>query len=132
MKKPMAGWILFAGIVMFVIGTLDFFEGLIAIIRKQYYVVTPTQIIVFDTTTWGWITLIWGILLVCAALALISGAEWARWFGIVVVALSIVEQLGWLGSTQYPLWSLTIVALSIVVLYALTARWSGYREEVTA
>ena len=132
MKKPMAGWILFAGIVMFVIGTLDFFEGLIAIIRKQYYVVTPTQIIVFDTTTWGWITMIWGILLVCAALALISGAEWARWFGIVVVALSIVEQLGWLGSTQYPLWSLTIVALSIVVLYALTARWSGYREEVTA
>jgi hypothetical protein len=128
----MAGWILFAGIVMFVIGTLDFFEGLIAIIRKHYYVVTPTQIIVFDMTTWGWITLIWGIVMICAALALISGAEWARWFGIVVVSASVLGQLAWLGSTAYPLWSLTIIALDIVVIYALTARWSGYREEVAA
>jgi len=118
-----SGWIGFAGWLMVVIGALDFFEGLIAIIRGKYYVLTPTQIVVFDLRTWGWITLFWGIIVALAGFGLLSGAGWARWFTIVVVTLNIVEQLGFVGSAQYPLWALTTVALSIVVLYALLARW---------
>ena len=38
----MSGWIAFAGWMLLVIGALDFFEGLIAVIRGQYYVLTPT------------------------------------------------------------------------------------------
>ena len=64
MRPPMAGWITFAGVMMLVIGTLDFFEGLIAVVRDNYYVIHGNQLIVFDTTTWGWITMIWGIALV--------------------------------------------------------------------
>ena len=63
------GWIGFAGWLMIIIGGLDFFEGLIAIIRGEYYAVTPNQIIVFDTTTWGWITLLWGIIVLSPASA---------------------------------------------------------------
>jgi hypothetical protein len=118
-----SGWIGFAGWLMVVIGALDFFEGLIAVIRGKYYVLTPTQIVVFDLRTWGWITLFWGIIVALAGLGLLSRAGWARWFTIVVVTLNIVEQLGFVGSAQYPLWALTVVALSIVVLYALIARW---------
>ncbi len=62
------GWIAFAGWLMVIIGTIDFFQGLIAVIRDQYYVFTPNQIVVFDMTTWGWITLIWGIVLGLAGL----------------------------------------------------------------
>ena len=51
MKAPMAGWIAFAAVMMLVIGTLDFFEGLIAIFRDNYYVLHGNQLIVFDTTT---------------------------------------------------------------------------------
>ena len=79
MKPPMAGWIGFAGVMMVVIGTLDFFEGLIAVIRNNYYVIHGSQLIVFDTTTWGWIMMIWGVLLFLVGLALWSGAGWARW-----------------------------------------------------
>jgi hypothetical protein len=117
------GWVGFAAIMAMIIGSLDFFEGLIAIIRKQYYAVTPEHIIVVNTTTWGWVTLLWGIVVFCAGLGLAAKAGWARWFTIIVVTLNLIGQLGWLGSSQYPLWSLTLVALQIVVLFALTARW---------
>lgn len=132
MKPPMAGWIVFAAVMLLVIGVLDFFEGLIAIIRSNYYVIHGNQLIVFDTTTWGWLTLIWGILLVLAGFGLWSGAGWARWFTIVVVSLNILGQLSWLGASAYPLWALVIITLNIIVLYALTARWKGYPEEAVA
>jgi hypothetical protein len=117
------GWIGFAGWLMLVIGVLDFFEGLIAVIRGKYYVLTPNQIIVFDMRTWGWITLIWGIVIVFAGLGLLSGATWARWFAIVAGSLNVLGQLGFVGSSQYPLWALTTIVLSLVVIYALIVRW---------
>jgi hypothetical protein len=128
-KPPMAGWISFAAIVMVVVGVLDFFEGLIAIVRDNYYAIHGGQLIVFDTTTWGWVALIWGIVLVLAGLALMSGAGWARWFTIIVASVNILGQLSWLGAVSYPLWALVIVGLNIVVLYALCVRWEGYPEQ---
>jgi hypothetical protein len=128
--RPMAGWIVFAATMMMVIGSIDFFEGLIAVIRKQYYVLTPERIVVFDMTTWGWLMMIWGIVLFLAGLALWSGASWARWFTVVVCSINVLGQLGWLGSSAYPVWTLTSITLGIVVIYALTARWSGYTDTV--
>jgi hypothetical protein len=118
-----SGWISFAGLMIIIIGGLDFFEGLIAVIRDEYYVVTPQQIVVFDLTTWGWIMMIWGIVLLFAGFGLLSGATWARWFAIVVASLNFIAQLGFVGSAQYPLWALTVLALTAVVLYALIVRW---------
>ncbi len=117
------GWITFAAWLMVIIGVLDAFEGLIAIIRDKYYVLTPQQIVVFDMTTWGWIALIWGIVMTLAGLGLLSGAVWARWTAIVIGSLSFVMQLGFLGASAYPLWTLTVLGLTLVVLYALIVRW---------
>jgi hypothetical protein len=117
------GWVGFAGWLMIIIGTLDAFEGLIAIIRGKYYVLTASQIVVFDLRTWGWITLIWGIVVVFAGWGLLSGASWARWFTIIVGSLNLIAQLGFVGSAQYPLWALTVMGLTVVVLYALIVRW---------
>ena len=64
MKSPMTGWIGFAAIIMVIVGALNAFEGLIAIIRDEYYVVTGSGVLLFDLTTWGWIMLIWGGVLV--------------------------------------------------------------------
>jgi hypothetical protein len=122
------GWISFAGWLMIIVGSLDFFEGMIAVIRDEYYVLTPNQIIVFDLTTWGWITLLWGIVLALAGGSLLSGASWARWFAIVVGSLNFIVQLGFVDSAQYPLWALTVQALTVVVLYALIVRWEDRPE----
>jgi hypothetical protein len=129
MKRPMVGWISFASIMMILIGVLDFFEGLIAVIQQNYLVVTSTQIVVWDVRTWGWITMIWGVALALIGLALLSGSEFARWVGVVLVALNILEELTWLGNTSYVIWTLVVIGLNIVVLYALTARWGGYTED---
>jgi len=117
------GWIGFAGCLMVIVGGIDFFQGLIAIIRGSYYTVTPNQIIVFDLTTWGWVTLIWGIIVVLAGFGLLGRASWARWFAIVIGSLTFFEQLGFVGSSQYPLWSLTVLFLTVFILYALIVRW---------
>ena len=119
-----SGWVGFAGWLMLLVGVIDFFEGLIALIRGQYYVLTANQVVVFDTTTWGWLTLLGGIVLLLAGYSLLMRATWARWFAIVVISVNLIGQLGFLGSATYPLWALTVVGLTFVVLYALIVRWN--------
>ena len=130
-SKSMAGWIGFAAIMLVIVGGVDFFQGLIAVIEDDYYVPTESGFIVFDLTGWGWTLMIWGVLLLLGGFALAAGQAWARWFAIVVVSLNFLAQLGFLGNTQTPLWSLTAIALSIIVLYALTARWSESTADIT-
>ena len=122
-SKSMAGWIGFAGILMLIIGMIDFFQGLIGLFRDDYYVVTASGFLAVNLTTWSWTLIVWGVLLVLAGLGLLGAQGWARWFTIVLVAANIFAQLGFLGNAQYPLWALTALTLNIVVLYALTARW---------
>jgi hypothetical protein len=124
MSSTWTGWVGFAAIMLAFIGAITFFEGLIAIIRDNYYVVTRQQIFLFDTSKWGWIMMLWGVLLFLAALGLAAKSGWARWFAIVIIFLNLLSQLSWLGNSTYPLWSLTVITLEIVVLYALTVRWS--------
>ena len=123
MSSAWTGWIGFAAIMLAFIGAITFFEGLIAIIRDNYYVVTRQQVFLFDVSTWGWIMMFWGVLLFLAALGLAAKSGWARWFTIFVVFLNLLGQLSLLGNSGFTLWSLTIVTLEIVVLYALTVRW---------
>jgi hypothetical protein len=127
-KEFWTEWVGFAGLMMVLIGILNFLQGLIAVIRDDYYVLTSEQIIVFDLTTWGWIMLIWGIIVGFAGYALATGAGWARWFTIVVASVNVILQLSFVGSGQYPLWALTVLALNVLVLYALTVRWKDVEE----
>jgi hypothetical protein len=123
-----ATWAALAGLLMIVMGTLDVVQGLIAVIRSEYYVLTSEQIIVFDLTTWGWLTLLWGIVIIIGGLGLIARQGWARWFTITVASLNFLVQLGFVGSSDYPLWALTGIALNVLVLYALTVRWQDVKE----
>ena len=122
-RNAWSGWIGFAGWLMVIIGAVDMFEGIVAIIRQNYYVFTANQIILVNVKTWGWIMLIWGAILALTGAGLLYRASWARWVAIVVASLSILLQLGFLGSSGYPLWSLTVIGLTAVVLYALMVRW---------
>jgi hypothetical protein len=123
-SRSMAGWIGFAGILMAILGGIAFFEGLIALLRDNYYVATASGFLLFDVTGWGWIMLIWGIILVLVGLSLLNGASWARWVTIVLVGINIFSQLGFLGNTNDTLWLLTALTLNIIVLYALIVRWN--------
>ncbi len=125
-----SGWIGFAGIVIIIVGAMDVLQGLMAIFEDEYVVATQKGLAIVDVTAWGWATLIWGAILIVAALGLLGGAGWARWLAIIGVAVNAIQQVAFLANypQAYPLWNLMIVALNIVVLYALTARWVGFKE----
>jgi hypothetical protein len=127
-----SGWIGFAGIVIIIVGAMDVLQGLMAIFEDEYVVATQKGLAIVDVTAWGWATLIWGGILILAGLGLLGGAGWARWLAIIGVTVNAVQQVAFLANypQAYPLWNILIVALNIVVLYALTARWQGYRDSV--
>lgn len=129
-EKSMAGWIGFAGVLMLIIGSIDVFQGLIALIEDDYFVVTNSGFLAVDLTTWGWVLVIWGSLMIVAGLGLLAAQSWARWFTIILVSLNFFAQLGFLGNSQYPLWALTALTLNVVVLYALTARWQESKADL--
>jgi predicted membrane metal-binding protein len=129
-SETWAGWIRLGAIFILIVSFLEFFEGLTAIIRGDYYHVTPDQIVVFDLSTWGWLALLWSIVLAVIGFALLAGATWSRWAAIVVVGINFFAQLGFLGSAQYPLWALTVLALNVVILYALIVKWDEGAETI--
>ena len=122
--RAWSGWIGFAGLMLLILGAIDFFEGLIAVIRGEYYAFTSQGLIIFDTTTWGWLAMIMGVILFLVGLGLTGGAGWARWVAIVLLVVNLLGNLGWVGSSEHQIWALTVVALEVIVLFALTARWS--------
>jgi hypothetical protein len=131
-KSSMAGWVGFAGVMIAILGGIDVFQGLIALFEDQYYAVTSSGFLVVDLTTWGWVMLLWGALLVLAGVALMAARGWARWFTIILVSLNVFAQLGFLGNGQYPLWALTALSINVIVLYALTARWTESKADITS
>ena len=127
--RSMAGWIGFAGILMVILGGLSCVEGLIALLRDNYYVVTPSGYLLFDVTGWGWIMLIWGIVLALVGLGLLNGASWARW-GQSSCEHQPLGQLGFLGNTNDTVWLLITLTLNIIILYALIVRWHDSQREL--
>jgi hypothetical protein len=123
-----AGWVAFAGLLLMILGGLAFFQGLVAVIRDQYYVLGDNGALVLDVSQWGWIMMIWGIVLALVGYGVVSGASWARWVAILVVGLNFIAQLGYDGGSGYTLWSLCVIALNILVLWALIVRWDESKE----
>ena len=126
-KGAWAGWVAFAGMLLMIMGGLDMLQGLTAIIRDEYFIKTPNGALVIDVTGWGWIMLIWGAILGFIGYGLLTGASWARWTAIFGVGANFIAQLGFQGN-NINLWGLTVIALNIVVLYALVARWDEAKE----
>ena len=120
-ERPMTGWIAFAAAMMVIVGFLNFFYGLAAVLNDQVVVVGGHGAIVADITTWGWITLILGVILVLTGLGLIAGSAWARWTGVFLIGLNAIEQV-WIFPAA-PLWALIVIALDVIIIYNLTARW---------
>lgn len=112
------GFTMFAAFMMILIGSFHVIAGLAAIIDDQFYAVTQEWVLQFDVTTWGWIHLIAGIVVLIAGLSLFTGAVWARTVGVILATLSAIANFAWLP--YYPFWSLAIIAIDIFVIWALT------------
>ena len=125
-----SGWIVFAGFSIVIVGAMDVLQGFVGILEDEYVVATPEGVAILDVTAWGWATLIWGALLILTGLGLLGAAGWARWLAIIGVSVNAIGQVAFMANypQAYPLWNILIVTLNLVVLYALTARWQGFKQ----
>jgi hypothetical protein len=119
------GLMIFASVLLAVLGFFNLLDGIAAVARSHVFV--ANAVFVFGSLrTWGWIVLILGVLQLIAAAGVLTGNQLARWFGVAVVGLNAIGQMFFISS--YPFWSLTIIAVDVIALYALCAY--GSREAI--
>ncbi|KQY46032.1 hypothetical protein [Cellulomonas sp. Root137] len=113
------GWVWFAAFAILVSGLFNIIAGAVAAFSPKTVVSwTPDGIAVVDVSTWGWVHLVLGALLLLVGFALFSGTGWARVTAIVLVILNLLAQFVSLPIT--PWWSLIAIALDFFILWALT------------
>jgi hypothetical protein len=119
------GLVLFAGVLLLVVGFWNLIYGIAAIANSHVFVANA-HYVVGDLRVWGWVTLIFAVLQILAGVGVMTGNQFARWFAVAAVGLNAINQMFFLPA--YPFWSLTIIAMDIVALYGLCAY--GSRENV--
>jgi hypothetical protein len=122
------GFILFAAIMMIMVGVFQAFQGLVGIFENEFYVATRNYLLQFDATTWGWIHLILGLVVAFAGWGLLSGRTWARVLAITLAVLSAIANF--LFIPYYPFWSLLLITLTSFVIRAWAALGWAPRDPV--
>jgi hypothetical protein len=118
MAVPQNGWVLFSGLMLLFSGIWIAFEGIFAFFRSTWFVGSA----VFGSL-WIWAVawVAFGVLLIAAGSAVMGGRTWGRWFGIVVVTLALLLHM--LSFATYPWWSAVMIAIDVLILFGLAARW---------
>lgn len=114
------GWAIFAATMLILAGVFDLAYGLVAVIgpNSAYFVAATGDLFLFDVAGWGWWHLISGASLLVVGFSLLAGATWARVVAIILVGLNALGQLTLLP--VQPWWSLIVLAIDILIIYALT------------
>ena len=122
-----AGWVVFASVLLFIAGIWNFIDGILAIGSSHVYV-GDAHYVFSDLKTWGWIVMLLGITQLAAGSAVVSGSNWARWFGIAVAGVNSIGQLMFLPA--YPFWALAMFTVDMLIIYGLAVYGGPRLREV--
>jgi hypothetical protein len=120
------GFILFAAIMMIMAGVFQALAGLVAIFENEFYVPTRNYLLQFDASSWGWIHLVIGLLVAFGGWGLLSGRTWARAVAITLALISAIANFAFIP--YYPFWSMLIIVIDIVVIWAIAAYGGTMRD----
>ncbi|HET6877327.1 MAG TPA: hypothetical protein VFH38_07345 [Jatrophihabitans sp.] len=121
------GWIVFAGVMLMLVGSFQLIAGLVALFEDQYYLVGQNGLVVHvNYTAWGWIHIGLAVINMLAGFGLFTGKTWARVWAVIVAGLSAIVNLGF--TSAYPIWVIMMVTLDVIVMYALLAHWDEMKE----
>ena len=122
-----AGWLVFASFMMFLVGSFQAIQGLVAIFDDGYYVVRESGLVVeVDYTVWGFVHLILGVLLILCGAGVLTGNVVARGVGVLLAGLSALANMAFIGA--YPVWSIMVIIVDVLVIYALTVHGGELRS----
>jgi hypothetical protein len=113
------GWIVFAAVMMMIAGSLNLFYGIVAAVNDEWVGWTNGDAVYLDISQWGWVHIILGAVVLLSGIGLLSGNILARSVAVVVAALSLIANFFFIPA--YPLWSLTVITIDVLVIWALTA-----------
>ena len=121
------GLVIFGGIMLVTMGGFQIIEGIVALFKEDYYLVTRNGLVInLDYTAWGWTHLLIGLVAVAVGIGVLLGQMWARVMGVIVAVLSALVNIAFLSA--YPIWSTIVIATDILVIYALTAHGSEVKS----
>ncbi len=123
------GLVIFAAVLLGLAGFFNLIDGIAAIANSHVFVANAHYVFA-NLRTWGWITLIIGVLQLVAAAGVVAGNQLARWFGVAVLGLNAIDQMFFLPA--YPFWSLIIITADIVGIWGLCAYGSRANVEAAA
>ena len=120
-ERQPTGWTVFAGAVLFIVGSLDALWGLAGILNDDIVVVGGHGAILADITLWGWVHFLLGSIMALVGLGLFAGSGVSRWLAVFFVAVNAISQIVWFPAA--PLWAFLMIILDVTIIYQLTARW---------
>jgi hypothetical protein len=113
------GFVIFGGCIMILVGSFNMVQGLVGIFDNDFYARTDSAIISLNYTGWGWYLLIMGALLVFTGFGVMVGQFWARLVAVILLMINAISHLFFMPA--YPLWSLVVIALDVLVIYSIVA-----------
>jgi hypothetical protein len=120
-EPELSGWIVFAALMLVVAGGFSLIYGLAAVLNDQVVTVGGRGVIVWDFTVWGWIHMVAGALMLLTSWGLFALKGWARWTAVFLVVVNAMLQMATI--TAFPLWSIMMITLDVIIIYQLTANW---------
>jgi hypothetical protein len=121
-----AGWAYFAGFMMMLAGIFQAIAGLVAIFKDGVFVVGSGSLLLFDFSQWGWVHLLIGVLLFFGAFSVFAGGAFGRTLGTMLAGLSAIANFTFF--TAYPLWTIIVISIDILIIYALLVHGGELKE----
>jgi hypothetical protein len=120
------GWIAFASAMMIIVGFFQMIYGFSALFNSTLIISGPEHIWLVDLTTWGWIHILFGVLLLAGGLSLGAGQLWAQIFAVILAGLSAIANFAFIPT--YPIWSILVITMDVLIIFAITAHGGEIRE----
>jgi len=121
------GWVVFAAFMMIMVGVLQAIEGLVAIFDDGFYHVTSSGLVLnVNYNVWGWTHLLLGVLILVSGLGVLTGNLAARTVAVILAGLSALANLAFIEA--YPIWSVIVITVDVLVIYALTVHGGELRD----
>ncbi|WP_280261857.1 DUF7144 family membrane protein [Nocardia wallacei] len=120
--SSLSSWTIFSGVLLLIAGVMHLLTGIAAIAERAVFVVDEDEIFRISLTGWGWLHVVIAALLVIAGIGIVNGQTWGYLGGIVMAALSVLANF--IFAPMYPFWALVIIAIDVLVIWALARQLS--------
>jgi hypothetical protein len=123
------GWLLFAGIMLIMLGAFQAILGVVALLDHGFFVANRgSQVIIKDYTTWGWVHIALAAIAVGAGIGLLLGLTWARVIAVILCVVNVIISFAFLGA--YPWWGVLLIAFSVITAYGIVAHGGEMEESI--